>query len=199
MITLVFWLMAAGMLAASVYAGFLRLWPLTVIILALCWDNAIVAAGALVGPGDLLVGLSVPRYVAHGLLTPLLIPIVFWIARLRLRAWVWVLTALLVALGAYTEIFNLDLVLKEYGGTLRYAHAAASPPIPSIVTVLVLIGVGGLLWRRAGVPWLCLGALAMFGSAASGVFWLGNAGELVLISSILATAAALRSKAAFAR
>jgi len=198
-ITLVFWLMAAGMLAAALFAGSLRLWPLTVIILALCWDNAIVAAGALVGAGDLLIGLSVPRYVAHGLLTPLLIPIVFWIAGLRLRFWVWGLTAALVALGAYTEIFNLNLVLKEYGGTLRYAHAAASPPIPSIVTVLVLIGVGALLWRRAGVPWLCLGALAMFGSAASGVFWLGNAGELVLIGSILATAAALRSKPAFAR
>jgi hypothetical protein len=65
--------------------------------------------------------------------------------------------------------------------------------------VLVLIGVGGLLWRRVGAPWLCLGALAMFGSAGSGVFWLGNAGELVLISSILATAAALRSKPAPAR
>ncbi|KSB91110.1 hypothetical protein AS593_05960 [Caulobacter vibrioides] len=197
--TLVFWLMAAGMLAAGVFAGSLRLWPLTVIILALCWDNAIIAAGALVGAGDLLIGLSVPRYVAHGLLTPLLIPIVFWISGLRLRAWVWILTAALVALGAYTEIFGLNLVLKEYGGTLRYAHAAASPPIPSIVTVLVLIGVGGLLWRRVGVPWLCLGALTMFGSAASGVFWLGNAGELVLIGSILATAAALRSKPALAR
>ncbi|MBI1685582.1 hypothetical protein [Caulobacter hibisci] len=208
MIPLVFWLLAAGMLTAAVFSGVLRLWLLTVVVVALTWDNLIVAAGALIGAGDLLRALSVPRYVAHAVLTPLLIPIVFGIAQLRRRLWVWALTGGLIALGVYTEIIKLHLELREYAGTLRYAHAAAGPPIPAIATVLVLIGVGVLLWKREGVPWLCLGAVAMFASAGSGVFWLGNAGELILIVSILLTAVArirlaktpsLGSKSAFAR
>jgi hypothetical protein len=194
-ITVVFWLMAAGMLTAGAFCARLRFWPLAATIIALCWDNAIVAAGATIGAGDLLMDLSIPRYVAHAVLTPLLIPIAFHAVGLRLRLWMWALTAVLIAVGVYTEVFQLHLELREYGGTVRYANAAAGPPIPAILTVLVMIGVGAMLWRREGLPWLCLGSLAMFAAAGSGVFWLGNAGELVLIGSILLTVA-LRARLA---
>ena len=189
MITLVFWLLAAGMLAAGAFGGALRLWLLTLVIVALSWDNFVVAAGSAIGAGDLLRTLSVPRYVAHALLTPLLIPIVFRIAGLRRPAWVWALTAVLVAVGVYSEILHLNLELRTYAGTLRYANASAGPPLPAIVTNIMLIGVGVVPWRREGLPWLSLGAVAMFVAAASGIFWLGNVGELVLIGSILLTAA----------
>lgn len=194
MIPIVFWLLAAGMLIAAAFAGALRVWLLALIAAALCWDNLIIAAGSSIGAGDLLRTLSIPRYVAHAVLTPLLIIVAFGVAGLRRRAWVWILAVVLIALGVWTDLVNMSLEVREYGGTLRYAYAHATPPIPSIVTVVVLIGAGVVLWRRAGVPWLCLGALAMFGAAGSGVFWLGNAGELVLISSILATAATLRRR-----
>lgn len=187
MITFVYWLLAAGMLAAGVFCGVRRFWLLAVIIIALCWDNLIIAAGSMIGAGDLLRGLSVPRYVAHAVLTPLLIPIVFRIAELRRRPWVWGLTGLLIAAGVYAEIIQLRLEPRLYAGTLRYVNVAAGPPAPAIITILVLIGVGVILWRREGLPWLCLGALAMFAGAATAIPWLGNAGELVLICSILVT------------
>ena len=194
MIPIVFWLLAAGMLAAAVCAGALRVWLLALIAVTLCWDNLIIAAGASIGAGELLRTLSIPRYVAHAVLTPMLILIVFGVAGLRRRLWVWALTAVLIAVGVWTDLVNMSLEVREYAGTLRYAYAHASPPIPSIVTVVVLIVVGAILWRRQKLPWLCLGALAMFGAAGSGIFWLGNAGELVLISSIVATAALLKSR-----
>lgn len=194
MIPIVFWLLTAGMLVAAAFAGSLRIWLLALIAVALSWDNVIIAAGTMIGAGDLLRTLSIPRYVAHAVLTPMLILVAFGIASLRRRLWVWALTAVLIAIGVWTDLVHMSLELREYAGTLRYAYAHASPPIPSIVTVVVLIVVGGLLWRREGIPWLCLGALAMFGAAGSGVFWLGNAGELVLISSIVLTAALLKKR-----
>lgn len=189
MITLVYGLLAAGMLAAAVFAGSRRLWLLTVVIVALVWDNLIIAAGSRIGAGDLLIGLSIPRYVAHALLPPLLIPIVFGIAQLRRRAWVWALTGLLIAGGVYFEIIRLHLEPRTYADTLRYVNTAGMP-VPVIVTNLVLIGIGVILWRRETLPWLFLGAVAMFVAAGAGfnVPWLGNLGELVLIGSILLTA-----------
>ncbi|MFT4255184.1 MAG: hypothetical protein QM608_22210 [Caulobacter sp.] len=188
MIPIVFWLLAAGMLAAAAFADALRVWLLALIAAALCWDNLIIAAGSSIGAGELLRGLSIPRYVAHAVLTPLLMLVAFGVAGLRRRIWLWVLAAVLIAVGVWTDLVHMNLELREYAGTLRYAYAHAGPPIPSIVTVLVLVGAGVVLWRREGLPWLCLGAMAMFAAAGSGIFWLGNAGELALIWSIAFTA-----------
>jgi hypothetical protein len=189
-ITFIYALMAAGMLAAALVAGVRRLWLLAVIAVALFWDNAIIAAGSTIGTGDLLIGLSVPRYVAHAVLTPLLILVVFGIAALRRRPWVWVLTGLLIAAGVYFEIIRLHLEPRTYADTLRYVNTAGMP-LPAIMTDLVLIGIGVILWRRDKLPWLFLGAVAMFVAAGAGFNapWLGNLGELVLIGAILLTAA----------
>jgi hypothetical protein len=46
---------------------------LILVILALIWDNTVIAIGSTAGEGETLRTLSIPRHVTHGLLVPLLI------------------------------------------------------------------------------------------------------------------------------
>ncbi|MBB2941245.1 hypothetical protein FB565_000949 [Actinoplanes lutulentus] len=171
---------------------------LVLVILALIYDNAIVALGSTLGFGSLLEALSLPRYVTHALLVPLLIMVAvglgrrygFFAGRL-LPAIFGALTVALIALGAWADIVTLDLEPTRYADTLRYTNAAANgPPIPAIIAILVMIGVGAALLVRARWPWLLVGGVAMFAAAGAGasILWLGNLGELALILTVWLTA-----------
>jgi hypothetical protein len=179
------------------------------VILALIWDNTVIAVGATVGEGATLETLSHPRYITHGLLVPLLIMVGVGLGRRNgVRALTGrtapaafgALTAGLVIAGIFLDIVGLDLQPTWYADTLRYTNAAAhGAPIPAVVTILVLIGIGVALQVQARRPWLLAGAVAMFVAAALGAlaFWIANVGELLLIVSIWWTATqAARSPAA---
>jgi hypothetical protein len=178
-------------------------WTLTLlvlVILALIYDNAVVAIGSTLGEGSLLETLSLPRYVTHALLVPLLIMVAVGLARRydvrffagRVTPGVFgALTVLLIALGAWADIVTLDLEPNRYADTVRYTNAAANgPPIPAIIAILVMIGVGVALAVRARWPWLLVGGLVMFAAAGAGasILWLGNVGELALILTVWLTA-----------
>ncbi|MEV6300557.1 hypothetical protein AB0M02_14215 [Actinoplanes sp. NPDC051861] len=172
-----------------------RLHLLVLVLLALVYDNVVIAIGGTLGEGQALRALSYPRYATHALLVPLLILIAVSLVRargLRLPAWPFgVLTAALIALGLWADIVTLDLEPTRYADTLRYTNAAANgPPIPAVVTILVLIGLGAVLLFRVRWPWLLAGSATMFAAAAAGAvaFWIGNIGELVLIGSVVLTA-----------
>jgi hypothetical protein len=176
---------------------------LAVLCLAIAYDNAAIAFGRLLGAGDLLAAINSGRFAAHALFTPFLAIVAWRLAIalatapygrvLRSKAFAAILatlTAALVALGVWTEIVGLELEARQYGDTLRYVNVAAhGPPIPAIVTILVVIGIGVVVWRRSGWPWLFAGSLAMFIAAAAGakLFWLQNLGELILLASAVWT------------
>ncbi|MEU7819384.1 hypothetical protein [Catellatospora sp. NPDC049133] len=170
-----------------------------VICVGLAYDCAAVAAGRLLGFGPALEAVNAPRYWIHAVFTPLLVVAaaalaarlgVTWLRRKAVRIAGGVLVAALIALGVAADVVALRLEPKEYADTLRYVNAAtAGPPIPAIVTMLVVVVIGALVWRTARFPWLCLGGIAMFAAAGAGAahFWLGNAGELLLQLAVLAT------------
>ncbi|MEU8240217.1 hypothetical protein AB0C07_18380 [Actinoplanes missouriensis] len=174
---------------------------LVLVVLALIYDNVVVAIGSTLGEGSLLRSLSLPRYVTHALLVPLLIMVavglgrrygVRFLAGRVVPAWFGVLTLLLIAAGARADIVTLDLQPTRYADTLRYTNAAANgPPIPAIIAILVMIAIGVALLVRARWPWLLAGGLVMFAAAGAGaaVLWLSNLGELVLILTVWLTAA----------
>ncbi|BBH67340.1 hypothetical protein ACTI_40250 [Actinoplanes sp. OR16] len=179
-------------------------WALTLLILviiALIWDNAVIALGSTIGEGGMLRALSVPRYVTHALLVPLLIMVAVGLGRRygvrffagRIVPGVFgVLTLALVAVGVQKDVIALDLEATRYADTLRYTNAASEgPPIPAIVAILVMIGVGVALLVRARWPWLLAGAVVMFAAAAAApsILWLSNFGELALILTVWLTAA----------
>ncbi|GID90743.1 hypothetical protein ACFQFC_36355 [Amorphoplanes digitatis] len=174
---------------------------LILVIMALIWDNAVIAVGGTLGEGEPLRTLSVPRYVTHALLVPLLIMVGVGLGRRHgirtlagrtAPAAFGALTVALVAAGLWLDVLTLELEPTRYADTVRYTNAAShGAPIPAVVTVLVLIGIGTALLVRARRPWLLAGSVAMFAAAAAAAvaFWIGNVGELLLILSVWWTAA----------
>jgi uncharacterized protein (TIGR03382 family) len=189
MVAFIYEVLAVGMVGVGVGAVRLRAWLVVVVAAALVYDNAVIAVGRLVGEGEVLEGLNAGRYVGHALFTPLLVVVGAGLAD-RWRRSLTGLAAVLVALGVWTDIVRLRLVPERYADTLRYVNDnAAGPPVPAVVAMLVLIGVGVVLWRRDAWPWLFAGAAVMFAAAGAGfaVPWLGNLGELVLLTAVTLT------------
>ncbi|TXS57841.1 hypothetical protein EAO77_10750 [Streptomyces sp. t39] len=167
---------------------------------ALVWDNAVIALGGTIGAGGFLEAVNTPRFVLHALLTPFL---VVWslaaaehagvraAARPPLRIATGVLTLLLIAAGTAHDILGLSLRPEHWHGALRYVNDAASPvgPLPAVVTGLVVLGAGIVVWRRTGFSLLAATAAVMVvvSGAAAGIPVLGNAGEVVLGAGLLLT------------
>ncbi|MCG7633015.1 hypothetical protein MHN80_11895 [Gordonia McavH-238-E] len=191
-----------GMIALTACALHLRrscgavTWLVVLLGVALTFDNVAVAVGRMVGFGDVLHAINLPRFWIHGLMTPLIVvaaAILVWRLGVRWRRSVVVVGALLVAalvvVGIVELFVALDLTPETDGDALRYANAAAAgPPIPALGTVLLLIAIGVSAWRQARSCWLLIGSVTMLVTAAAGmsVLWLGNFGELVLYASIVA-------------
>ena len=183
---------------------------------ALTFDNGMIAYGANIGPGDLLISLSKPRFFMHAAFTPFLIFVAWTLAdragleftrKRSLYLAMWALTLGMAAWGIYVDLAGgLQLQVACLGDTLRYTTSAPppqfcspdqvslpghGPPIPSIAVVVVGTVIGALLWRGAGWPWLMLTSLFMF--AASGAPkanlgpTIGNFGEIVLQAGFAAS------------
>ncbi|MBB5873321.1 cytochrome b subunit of formate dehydrogenase [Allocatelliglobosispora scoriae] len=177
--------------------------PVAVLVAGLCaaiaYDNAAVAVGRFVGFGATLETINAARYWIHDLFTPVAVIAgcalaaragLAWFAGRPARITTILATAALIALGVATDLAVLSLQPRGYADTLRYVNEGASgPPIAAIITIVLLIAVGTAIWRRTGVAWLCLGAIAMFVAAAVGFrhFWIGNVGELLLQAAFVAT------------
>lgn len=170
---------------------------LAVLTVGLAYDNGAVAVGALLGYGDALEAVNVPRYWIHALFTPVLIVVGALLARSLgvpvgrpALIGAGALTVALIAVGVVTEAMGLHLAPETYADALRYVHAEpGGPPLAAIATIVVLIVIGAFVWRRAGLPWLFAGGVAMFVAAGVGFahFWISNLGELVLQTGIVAT------------
>ncbi|MDY6808508.1 MAG: hypothetical protein SW127_05765 [Actinomycetota bacterium] len=202
---------AIGVAMLVVLALALRLTPrvgavailFAVICLGLAYDSFVVAAGRLIGYGDTLSAINMPRFWIHAIVVPLLIIVAgnlvgrLGVDQARSRNVTlggWALVAMLIAIGVVEDVVRLDLQPEDAGDALRYVNAGADgPPLPAIITVLALLVLGTMAFRYAGFPWLFLGALVMLIAAPIGsvVLLVGNLGELVLMLSVLVTMAAV--------
>jgi hypothetical protein len=165
---------------------------LAVVALAVAYDDAIIAAGATIGAGDLLFVLNVGRYALHVLLTPILVVV----AALLLQGGgvgffgertAWFVYAALVVLGIVTTFVGFDLVFQNADGVVRYVEPDPVPPLPAILTVFVLIA-AGIRWARAGgSKALLISAIVMTVVSAMPQPtppWPSNLGELVLLAGM---------------
>ncbi|GGL43702.1 hypothetical protein [Nocardia jinanensis] len=167
---------------------------------ALAYDNAVLAAGRWIGAGATLEGWSAPRFVAHIVLTPLLMPWacaaavragVGWCRARWVRAAVWAVTAAVIVLGVLGELTPLTLEPREWAGTVRYttAHASAAGVLPPVVTVLVVLVAAVAVWRARGYRlWTVTTVIMTVVSAAMPPMLLTNCAELVFTSGVVATA-----------
>jgi hypothetical protein len=175
---------------------------LAAVLAGLFYDTLIIGIGKFIGEGDLLKTLNAGRFYVHALLTPTMMIFGFGVLRKAGVKWaqgrtahiiVCVVTTLLIALGAYSDILRLDLQTKIVADTLRYVNEGGlkGPPIPAILTIIFLIVAGISLWRNTGWKWLAIGAILMFIAAGAGMgdmFYIGNLGEVALGFANLYTA-----------
>jgi hypothetical protein len=171
-------------------------------IALLVWDNAVVALGATIGDGPLLIALSWPRFIGHALLTPIWILTAFEYARrvgaprLQGRGSViaeWALYGAMAALGFLKAVILLKFEPVTQGDLFYYTNGGGfpGPPIPALVMVVVVIVAGYVLFRRTGWIWMLVGGVVMFVAAAIPTsiagFIVSNAGEVAISLALVAT------------
>lgn len=191
--------LAAWLVRLAVTRRARHTWLVAAVAVGLVYDNGIVALGSAIGTGDLLLALNVPRFWVHALVTPILIIFAAgaarsaglrWARHRAVHAGFCLAATALIVYGVLADVVGLALSPGREGDALRYSAVEATPPIPSIATVVVLLVVGVALLIRARSGWMALGAALMFTAAAlpSAPLAVGNLGEVALIAGLAMTA-----------
>lgn len=179
----------------------------TLIIVAvtfgLVYDNLILSLGIVLGEGNLLYGLSVPRFLLHQLVLPWLIYASFEQVRLAEHPWaqgatarkgVVALSLVVVVLGILTRIVPMDLQPIDMDGIHRYMdEGSVGPPVVSIVAIGFAGVMGLLLWRKTGWAWVFLSAGLVFIGEGIPVEMVrrtvGSGAEVLFMTALLMTEA----------
>ncbi len=162
-----------------------------VVTAGLVYDNGLIALGAQIGLGPQLEALSMPRYVLHAFVTPLMLFAMLQLAaaadiKVAQQRWLrWAAAILAIALipvGIEEVLVGLELYPACFEGTVRYATssypnqlcsadqaivtASGGPPIPAITVVFVVLILGSMILYRRRSPWALLGGMIMLAGAA---------------------------------
>lgn len=170
------------------------------VVYGLAYDNFVIGLGATIGEGDLLKALNAPRFWVHALFTPAMMIAAFGALRMtgsnfaQSKIWHTVICALataLIALGSYIDILNLDLFFNPDGVVARYSNEfefMKGPPIPAVMTILVVIVFGLIMWRNIQWKWLFLGGFLMFIAAPmASIPIMQNVGEVAFSAGLVTT------------
>jgi len=178
-------------------------------IAGVVWDNAIVALGATIGPGPLLIALSWPRFIGHALLTPAWILAGIGFAQRSGAGWLrsrsallggWILYAIAVIAGLLRYGVYLRMAPVWDGGLFYYTNAGTfpGPPFGSILMLVVVLICSFIVWRRARIPWLLIGSVFMLLTQLVPRelvgFLVTNSGEVVMAATLVATEAILQNR-----
>jgi len=183
----------------------------------LFYDNLRIASGRFIGQGELLEALSVPAFIWHWTMLPLLVIAAGIIARTAGLPWAqskWAMGSFclvataLIALDV-PKVLDFDLYPTCLADTVRYSTNVGpanlcSPgdtvitggpgaALVAILTNVVVLAVGIALWIQRGWQWLALGSGAMF--IAAGAFaqsrWslpIANFGEILITLGMISSA-----------
>ena len=159
-------------------------------------DAVIIGLGAFL-PQEILAAISPVRFVAHGILIPLLFPICGYALNLKkpVMIGVWIFTAILMIAGAAEGIATV-LEPKSIAGVVRYASGDGTPKwadmisrILSFGTVIPMMIAGIIVWIKQKTPHLFLSGFLMFAFSALGpatgnsdlIFFISMFGEVLMV------------------
>ena len=161
--------------------------------IGLTYDGLILALGCFMKEGVVFAALSRLRYVLHGALIPFIYAICGYALDLKgkwLKA-VWISTGIFVALG-FADGCVRELGVKVVADVTRYVSLSA-PAWAEIVnkfltfgTVVPMMIVGVIVWRKQKTPYLFLSAFLMFLFSGLGVavkelmFYISMYGEVLM-------------------
>jgi hypothetical protein len=185
----------------------------------LIWDNARVAAGYVLGFGDLLYWLTWPAFWAHWLTGCWLIIAsgsILKIAGFKILQHKWVMgsfclvaTALIIhdlPLFWTKELYPVcDFDLIRYSTSINELNRCSPDqeliasvfPLAPLITCLIVIGSGMAIWMRHGLPWMMIGGVVMLTTAAVPVLSyhrLDNLGEVFIAGGAILTIYQLHSR-----
>jgi hypothetical protein len=176
------------------------------VILALAYDNGILAFGRYIGEGELLRILNEARYWLHALITPLLVLLAWYFlirakvdwARKRIVKWLFLAFTLgLIIIEFVTVIRNISLEPTWEYNVLSYDNVGDSSPIMIIGVSLTLLLTSIIIWWKEKWPWYFVGIAIMGIIPTLHLFeteTIGNIGELILMVALLATWAFLAKR-----
>lgn len=181
---------------------------LYLLLLALVYDNTVIALGKWIGEGDFLYYLNYMRYVLHAFITPLLVIYavatlseanIKWAQRFSVLILAMMYTALLVAIEFFLGIWGSDLQATLQYGALRYETVgeASGPPVMVLLATVVLLICSlflllqrGWLWFFVGVVIMTIGSMIPFNITSTAMT---NAFELCLMTTLVLTKKWLRN------
>ena len=167
-----------------------------ILTLGLILDAAIIGLGSLLTP-EALQTVSPVRFIAHGLLIPLLFPIMGYALNFRkfLMFFVWLFTLVLMVLGVLqavktplvTETIANVTRMKADEGAQKWAETVSR--ILSFGTVIPMMIVGVIVWIKEKTPHLFLSGFLMFAFSALGpatgntdlIFFISMFGEILMV------------------
>ena len=183
------------------FPGAPEVWLVRLLLCGLIVDNVLLAVATLAINEDWYIAATAVRYTAHALLLPPLIVAGVLLARragvpVASHALALPLAGLLavagMAYGVATESFDQQFVQETLFGHVRLVSADAAPPLATILTNVLLLGIAAAIWWSVGWKWLFLGVLQIFviNGATAAQDWSiisGNLAEIVFATSWIAT------------
>ena len=192
---------AEGLIAALLFFQAKRhsqpvaLWS-GVLTIGLILDAAIIGLGTAL-PESTLTAISPARFIAHGLLIPLIFPIFAYALKLKKAViiGVWVVTGLLM-IGGVAQALATVLEKREIAGVVRLTSGTDTPKWADIIsrvlsfgTVIPMMIAGILVWIKQKNPHLFLSGFLMFVFSALGpatgnsdlIFFISMFGELLMV------------------
>lgn len=161
--------------------------------IGLTYDGLILALGCFMKEGAVFAALSRLRYVLHGALIPFIYAICGYALNLKgkwLKA-IWVFTGIFVVLG-FADGCVRELGVKTVADVTRYISISApawAETVNSFLTfgtVIPMMAVGVVVWRKQKTPHLFLSAFLMFLFSGLGVavkelmFYISMYGEVLM-------------------
>ena len=167
-----------------------------VLTLGLILDAAIIGLGSVMPP-ETLQAISPVRFIAHGLLIPLLFPICGYALNFKkpLMTVVWIVTILIMAAGVAQAIAT-KLVPETIANVTRYKSSENTPGWANTIsmalsfgTVIPMMIAGIIVWIREKTPHLFLSGFLMFAFSALGpatgntdlIFFISMFGEILMV------------------
>ena len=168
------------------------------VTLGLFYDALILSLGTVLPEGALLKGLSQVRYISHGALIPLLLPISAYALNWKKGGLLvtWIVTGILMALGIASGFATVTV--PEQVALVRYACDASQTPgwaytvstsVLAYGMVIPLVLAGIFVWIKQKTPALFLSGFFMFAFSALGpatgnfdlIFFISMAGEVLMV------------------
>ena len=167
-----------------------------ILTLGLILDAAIIGLGSVLPP-ETLQAVSPARFIAHGLLIPLLFPICGYALNFKkpVMIGVWIVTVLIMAAGV-AQAFATKLVSETIANITRLKAGEGTPKWAETIsmalsfgTVIPMMIAGIIVWIKEKTPHLFLSGFLMFAFSALGpatgntdlIFFISMFGEILMV------------------